>query len=48
MKAPQWHDVLEPPGAVIAGVVGFAVVCRRVASTSFHTLSVFFVPAAPK
>jgi multisubunit Na+/H+ antiporter MnhB subunit len=26
MKSPQWHDVLEPRGAVIAGVVGLAIV----------------------
>jgi len=26
MKDPQWYDVLEPRGAVIAGVVGLAIV----------------------
>jgi hypothetical protein len=26
MKSPQWHDALEPRIAVVAGVVGLAVV----------------------
>ena len=26
MKKPEWHDVLEPRVAVIAGLVGLAVV----------------------
>ena len=28
MKKPEWHDVLEPREAVIAGIVGLAVVTR--------------------
>lgn len=26
MQRPQWYDVLEPRGAVIAGAVGLAIV----------------------
>jgi hypothetical protein len=27
MKKPEWYDVLQPREAVIAGLVGLAVVC---------------------
>lgn len=26
MKAPEWYDVMQPREAIIAGVVGFALV----------------------
>ena len=30
MKEPGWYEVLEPREAVIAGAIGFAVVCPLV------------------
>ncbi|MBB4256022.1 hypothetical protein GGD64_000016 [Bradyrhizobium sp. CIR3A] len=30
MKEPEWYEVLEPREAVLAGVIGFAVVCPLV------------------
>ena len=30
MKQPEWYEVLEPRAAVLAGAIGFAVVCPLV------------------
>ena len=41
MKEPEWHDVLEPREAVIAGVIGLAVVYPLV-YYAYHSGYVFW------
>jgi hypothetical protein len=47
MKAPQWYDALAPRGAVIAGVVGLAVVWS-LTYYAFHAGYVFWGYSPPQ
>lgn len=47
MKEPEWHEVLRPREAVIAGIVGLAIVYPLV-YYAYHTGYVFWGYSPPQ